>query len=258
MAGEQTGRFHETDIADARTRHLVEEWRELVTLLPASVEAGWGVPTHARQLSRFTTPAETRPAYDDPTIYIHAIYARLKAADGLDRVRTEQRSADLLQEVFDSQVAKIRRWWQDGYQPRVGTIRLDGDEYDIYNHQPAFAFTGNVTETVRFNWHTKSYEPWLAAEFDTTPLRDDSGDFIPSHPDAPVIILPSMSRERHVDRALAAAHIIALHDSLSPAVVAAFAGRLPDVVAEEKAALAEVEPRKRGLILAQAALAHLF
>jgi hypothetical protein len=261
-AAEQTGRFHETRYADERTRILADEWRELTCMLPLNVAHHFGLNTHEDQVAYFSTPADRVAAYramDDPRNYLGPVLARLNGEAGLERVHAVERASQLFGMVFGRQVDSMRHNWQQGYFPRVRPIRIDGSLYDIYNHQPAFRFTGEVIEGPQFNWRTQRYDPTLLAEFDMSPLKDETGDYVPHDPSLPVMILPSMAMEPNVDRRLVVAHLQALHDSLSPDVVQAFAGGLPRVLEEERLD-AERRPARswRSSTMAQLAIARMF
>lgn len=259
LAAEQTGRFHETRFADERTRFLTDEWREVTTLLPVAVSRNLGIRTPAEHLARLNAPLDAALDYDDARYYLGPVYARLQQEAGLGLAHARERSSQLFSEVFGRQVEQMRHTWQEGYFPRIGWVKLDGNVYEIYNHQPAFAFTGDVIIGQQFDWKAESYVPQLIPEFDMSPLRDESGDFVAYDPDIPVVVLPSMLFEPRVDRALAVAHLRALRDSTSPAILNLYARGLSELIAEEEAAASEPAPapgwRAR---MAQLAFTQLF
>jgi hypothetical protein len=234
FAVEQTGRFHETKYEGERARFLAAEWQELICMLPTHVEQGFGVPVPARQLERFAVPVGTEVEYDDPRWLIEEIAILFDQFDEGPGPDVLARSGQLLDSAFGRQVERMRNWWHAGYTPRYGSVRIGGDAYGVYNYQPAFSFTGRVRSRPQFNANAGVYEPWLFAEFDTSPLRDEGGDLVSFDPAVPVIMLPTMTQEAHVDHRLAAAHLVALHDSLSPFTIQAYAPGLPELVEQER------------------------
>jgi hypothetical protein len=254
LAAEQPRRFHEKEYDDPDTRGLLDEWRDVIELLPLNIEAGYGILSPGSQLRLFSAPVGAVLEADDPRIHLASS----------DEASTR---AELLQAAYGRQVERMRDRWITGTFPRHGLVTIDGLEYDIYNHMPAFRFTGAVRTEGRLDWHTEEYEPWHVAEFDMSPLVGDDGDYIPADPELPVIVLPSMGHERFVSRELVVAHLRALHDSMAPHIVAQYAGGLPDLLASEEACLVarepQVEPQSRPRLtrlrrMATMAMSHIF
>jgi hypothetical protein len=256
VAHRQTERFHLTETADKRTRHLVDEWGDTDWLLPKVVASEFGLTTTADHIRAFATPHTVQPMPNSAGFYLDRIYARLLRAEGTEHLHVMHGVRPLLTEVYGRHLSDMRNDWQQGYFPRHGSLRLGGDKYDIYNYQPAFAFTGNVRQESRRDLRTGDMRDWLVADFDMSPVQDADGDFVPCHPDVPVVVLPSMSFERYVDRKLAVAHVRALQGSVAPTIAETYAPHLQQLLDEE--ALQAMATRKGFADIARLAFAHVF
>lgn len=227
LAGRQNGRFHETRVPNAEVRWLIDEWYDALQLLTAAVADELCIPTPLQQLQALSAPTEFIPKnMNDPRSLLGPVFDYLHNEGLADPAAARARSAEALDGAFGQDVYRMREWWREGYFARIGTIVLEDKHYRIYNHQPAFAFTGDIHRAQLRNARTGNLEWWLHADLDTEPLLDNNGDFVPANPDMPVTILPAMSHERRVTRALANAHLNALRSSLASWVIEEYAPNL--------------------------------
>jgi hypothetical protein len=226
----QNGRFHETIIPDSEVRWLMDEWHDALQLVTAAVSDEFGIPTPLKQQQAFSAPYHYESnILDDPRALLGSLFNRLECEPPEDRSTVEADTANLLTATYIKNLRRMHEWWQQGYFPRVDSLVLDGHHYQIYNHQPAFAFTGKVLKTAQRDLRTGKIEWWLYAELDREPLRDDAGDFVPVQPELPVVVLPTLSYEPVATRQLVNAHLNALRNSLAPWVREAFAPNLQAV-----------------------------
>jgi hypothetical protein len=233
VASQQTDRFHETETADRRTSHLIDEWTDATWRLPDTVAAAYGLVSPSRLVRSFGAPYDAPVTLNSPGFYLDRIYNKLQHARPTERPHIMRSASILLAEVYERQLADMRHDWSQGYFPRRGSIDLGGYHYTIYNHIPRFSFTGDVYMQNRRDARTGEEREWLVAEFDTSPTTDIDGDFVPHDPDTPITVLPSMMHEAYVGRELAVAHLRALHGSISPEIASNFAPHLQELITEE-------------------------